>query len=227
MEPTRHNWSCEETEAQLTEYLDGTLAASTRAQVEAHVASCARCASMIANVGALVRSLAQLEPVAEPPNLAAAILEATLGPRRGKSDWRAWFGWLRPLSQPRFAYGAVSVMVTVSVISQALGIQWRAPAVADLHPANVAHVANREAHQVYARGVKLVSDLRLVYEIQTRLQPASETRQTTETPAETPAEAIPSGHTGPQHLINLIDHNFPALHQASLKFHARQRRSFE
>src|SRR3981189_3556630 len=123
METTGHNWSCKEAEAQLTEYLDGTLAASTRAQVEAHVASCARCASMIANVGALVRSLAQLEPVAEPPNLASAILdapklgssllEATLGPRRGKSDWRAWFGWLRPLSQPRFAYGAVSVMVTV------------------------------------------------------------------------------------------------------------------
>ena len=67
MEPTRHNWSCEETEAQLTEYLDVTLAASTRAQVEAHVASCAGCASMIANVGELLRRLARLEPVAEPP----------------------------------------------------------------------------------------------------------------------------------------------------------------
>jgi anti-sigma factor RsiW len=41
MEPMRHNWSCEETEAQLTEYLDGTLAALTRAQVEAHVARAA------------------------------------------------------------------------------------------------------------------------------------------------------------------------------------------
>jgi TetR/AcrR family transcriptional repressor of nem operon len=34
MEPSRHNWSCEKTEAQLVEYLDGTLAASTRAQAE-------------------------------------------------------------------------------------------------------------------------------------------------------------------------------------------------
>jgi anti-sigma factor RsiW len=225
MEPMRHNWSCEETEAQLTEYLDGTLAASTRAQVEAHVASCAGCASMIANVGGLLRRLARLEPVAEPPNLASAILAATLGPRRGKSDWKAWSGWLRPFSQPRFAYGAVSVMVTVVVLSQALGIHWRAPAIADLNPANLAHVANREAHQVYARGMKVVSDLRLVYEIQTRLQPANETEQTTEPPAAPPRETIPPDHDSPRRLMNRIDRNFPLPHQASLTTHTRLRRS--
>jgi anti-sigma factor RsiW len=225
MEPTRHGWSCEETESQLGEYLDGTLAASMRAQVEAHMASCARCASTVANVGGLVRSLARLKPVAEPPNLASAILEATLGPRRGKLDWKAWFGWLRPFSQPRLAYGAVSVMVTVAVISQALGIHWRAPAVADLNPANVAHMANRQAHQVYARGVKLVSDLRLVYEIQTRLQPANETEQTTNPPAEAPADTMPRDDGARQRLINHVDFNFPALRQASLKNHTRSRRS--
>src|SRR5260370_19515830 len=73
---------------------------------------------MIANVVNMVRSLAQLEPLADAPNLPSAILEATLGPRRVKSSWRAWFGWLRPFSQPRFAYGAVSVMVTIIVISR-------------------------------------------------------------------------------------------------------------
>jgi anti-sigma factor RsiW len=225
MERMRHNLNCEETEAHLGDYLDGTLAPSVRPQVEAHAASCLRCASMIANVGNLVRSLAQLEPVAEPPNLASAILEATLGPRLGKSSWRAWFGWLRPFSQPRFAYGAVSVMVTIIVISQALGIQWRAPAIADLNPANVANAANRQAHQVYARGVKLVSDLRLVYEIQTRLQPANETEQTTEPPAEPPKESMPPRQNGPQRFMNRIDPNFPTLNQASLAIYSQSGRS--
>jgi hypothetical protein len=225
MEPMRHNWSCEDTEAQLGDYLDGTLAPSVRAQVETHAESCARCASMIANLGDLVHRLGQLEPLAEPPNLASAILEATLGPRRAKSNWMAWFGWLRPFSQPRFAYGAVSVTVTVIVISQALGIQWRAPAVADLNPANVAHAANRQAHQVYARGMKFVSDLRLVYEIQTRLHPANETEQTTEPPAEAPGESISPGQNAPHRLINRIDHNFPALFQASLTIYPQSRRS--
>jgi hypothetical protein len=224
MESTRHNWSCEETEAQLGDYLDGALAAAMRSQVEVHVASCPRCASMIASVGGLVRSLAQLKPVAESPNLAPAILEATLGPRRGKSDWRAWFRWLRPISQPRLAYGAVSVMVTVIVISQALGIQWRAPAVADLNPANVAHVANRQAHQVYARSVKLINDLRLVYEIQTRLNPANETEQTAEPPNETPMETTPPGRSAPQRMINRIEHNFPSLQQVSQQIHPQSGR---
>ncbi len=225
MEPMHHNLSCEEIDAQLSNYLDGTLPPSVREQVDAHAASCARCTSMIANVGNLVRTLAQLEPLAEPPNLPSAILEATLGPRRVKSSWRAWFGWLRPFSQPRFAYGAVSVMVTIIVISQALGIQWRAPAIADLNPANVVHAANRQAHQVYARGMKLVSDLRLVYEIQTRLHPANETEQTTEPPAEAPGDAIPPRQNVPQRFMNRIDHNFPALNQASLKIHSQSGRS--
>ena len=225
MEPIRHNLSCEEIEAQLSDYLDGTLAPSVRAEIEDHAASCARCAEIIANVGNLVRSLAQLEPLAEPPNLASAILGATLGPQRVKLSWRAWFGWLRPFSQPRFAYGAVSVMVTVIVISQALGIQWRAPAIADLNPANVAHAANRQVHQAYARGVKLVSDLRLVYEIQTRLHPATETEQTAEPPAETPGETIPPGQNAPRRMINRIDPNFPALNQASLKIYPQSGRS--
>ena len=224
MESTRHNWSCEETEAQLVEYLDGTLAAPAHAQVEAHVAGCARCASMILNVSGLVRSLVQLKPVAEPPNLIPAILEATTGPRRGISDWRLWLRWVRPFSQPRFAYGAVSVMATLMVVSQGLGIRWRAPAVADLNPANLAHVANRQAHQVYARGVKLVSDLRLVYEIQTRLQPANETEQTTEPPAEVPGQTVSPDSLPPYRLMNRLDQDFPALHHASLRIYTRSKR---
>jgi len=227
MEPMRHNWSCEETEAQLTEYLDGTLAASTRAQVEAHVASCAGCASMIANVGGLLRRLARLEPVAEPPNLASAILAATLGPRRGKSDWKAWSGWLRPFFAAALClwgslcdgHGSRAFPGTRDTLARSgdCGSESRKP-----RPRG-----KPRSSSGLRRGMKVVSDLRLVYEIQTRPQPANETEQTTESPAETPVEAIPSGHTAPQRLINPIDHNFPALHQASLKFHPRQRRSFE
>ena len=116
-------------------------------------------------------------------------------------------------------------MVTAIVISQALGIQWRAPAVSDLSPTNVAHVANREAHQVYARGVKLVSDLRLVYEIQTRLQPANETEPQTEPPAEPHGGEISPGPSAPQRLINHIDHSLPVLRQVSLKIQPRLGRS--
>jgi hypothetical protein len=225
MEPKPHNWSCEETETRLSDYLDGTIRPPTRAELDAHAEICASCAALISKVSTLVSSLEKLGPLVEPPSLTSAILDATLGPRRKKTYWKAWFGWLRPFSQPRFAYGAVSVMVTTIVISQALGVRWRAPVAADLNPTNVAHVANRQVHQVYARGLKLVSDLRLVYEIQTRLQPASDAEPTAEPPAEKPGGAISPGSSAPQRLINHVDRSHPALRQVSLRILARSGRS--
>src|SRR6266852_1888001 len=81
---------------------------------------------------------------------------------------------LQPMWQPRFAYGAVSVLVTAAVLFQALGFQWRKPTLADLNPVNMYRAADRRAHIIYARGTKFVTDLRVVYEIQSRLRPEVE-----------------------------------------------------
>jgi hypothetical protein len=220
MEPVRHKWSCEETDAQLCDYLDGTLASEARAKLESHAASCARCASMVASVSELVRNLHRLEPLKESPHLSSKILEATIGPGRFKAGWRMWLGWLRPISQPRFSYGAVSVLVTVIVVSQALGIQWRKPVLADLNPVNLVHTANRRAHQAYARSVKFIDDLRLVYEIQTRLHPENEPQQTEEPANATPGQTMAPGQKPPQQLMNGTRHRFPALNEASYAVHA-------
>ena len=77
--------------------------------------------------------------------------------------------------QPRFAYGALTVLVTLGVVSQALGIQWRTPTLADLNPVHLYRTADRKAHLVYATGSKFVGDLRVVYEIQSRLPPEPDT----------------------------------------------------
>jgi hypothetical protein len=45
---------------------------------------------------------------------------------------------------------------------------------ADFNPADLFRAANRQVHLTYARSVKFVNDLRVVYEIQSRLQPAPE-----------------------------------------------------
>jgi hypothetical protein len=42
----------------------------------------------------------------------------------------------------------------------------------------VLRTANRQAHLTFAKSAKFVNDLRVVYEIQTRLQPESEPSQT-------------------------------------------------
>ncbi|MGH9592156.1 MAG: anti-sigma factor family protein [Bryobacteraceae bacterium] len=167
-------WRCEDIEARVSEYLDGALGAEDGAAFATHLASCPDCAALAAGVRSLVGTLHSLEPLPVPPYLVSAILEKTLGPGREKQGWRAWFGWSRMLWQPRFAYGALTIFVTAIVLSQALGIEWRRPTIADLNPVNIYHSADRQAHLVYARGAKFVTDLRVVYEIQSRLQPAAD-----------------------------------------------------
>ena len=60
------------------------------------------------------------------------------------------------------------------VFASFTGFNWKKPRIADLSPASVYRGADRQAHLVYARGSKFVSDLRVVYEIQSRLQRAEE-----------------------------------------------------
>jgi anti-sigma factor RsiW len=165
------SWTCEQVEAKLSEYVDGLLTQVDRAELEAHARVCAQCAPAVSSVADLVRSLHDLEPLQEPPLLVAHILDRTLGPRRAKWSWRGVVGRFEWLRQPRLAYGVACVAMSLAVVLPALGFSWRAPKLRDLNPVNMYRAANRETHLLYARGSKFVSDLRVVYEIQTRLRP--------------------------------------------------------
>ncbi len=188
MELKRPNWNCGMTEDRLSDYLDGLLNAEERAAFESHRDACEACASLAARVGGTVEKLHTLPAVVEPPQLVYAILDATVGPRKAKEGWRTWFRWLRPVWQPQFAYGALTILVTFGVVSHALGVQWEKPTLADLSPAAIARNVNRHAHLAYARSSKFVSDLRIVYEIQTRLRLESE-------PQPQPVQAPAPGQT--------------------------------
>jgi anti-sigma factor RsiW len=168
------NWNCEQIETRLSDFLEGALTPEEAALFVAHSDSCAQCQKLVAGVRGLIGAMHALEPVAAPVNLVPAILESTLGPRPSAEGWRAWFGWTRVIFQPRFAYGALTVLITLGVVSQALGIQWRTPTLADLNPVNLYRSADRQAHLAYAKGSKFVGDLRVVYEIKSRLEPSTE-----------------------------------------------------
>jgi hypothetical protein len=51
----------------------------------------------------------------------------------------------------------------------ATGFNWRKPKLADLAPATIYRRADSNIHVFYGRSVKFVSDLRVVYEIQSRM----------------------------------------------------------
>jgi anti-sigma factor RsiW len=174
------NWTCEQTELRLSDYLDGLLNQAEQGAFDAHVNACERCAPVVSSVSHLLTNLHGMEELETPPRLVYSILDKTLGPRDSVSGWRAALGWVRAIASPRFAYSAVSVTATLMVLLTASGFSWRKPKIADLSPVNVYRNADRQAHLVYARGSKFVSDLRVVYEIQSRLHQDSEIPTTPE-----------------------------------------------
>jgi len=160
------SWTCEQIEDRLSDYLDGLLGEADRGEFEAHTAGCARCSALRREVSAAVAEVRALPPAEPSPGLFASILDRTLGPRPARRP--SWTAWLRPMMQPRLAFGVASLLVTFAVVFQAAG---RPASLASLNPARVYRAADRRSHLGYARVVKFVNDLRLVYEIQSRLQP--------------------------------------------------------
>lgn len=167
---TSMNWTCEPTEARLSDYLDGRLAAEERVAFEEHVRACPQCAPLFAEVSRLVGELHAMPQVQEAPRLVYAILEKTLGPRETLSGWRAFVRRLRNLKPQAVVYGIASVAATFLVIASAFGFSLRKPKLADLNPVSIYHNADRQAHYAYARGVKFVSDLRVVNEVQAQIR---------------------------------------------------------
>ena len=165
-----NNWTCDLVESRLSDYLDGLLQVPERAAFDAHVAGCASCGPLLASVSGLVGELHRMEELEAPPRLMFEILDKTLGPRRSVSGWQAFLASLRGLASPKFAYGTASVMATMFIVLSASGFSFRKPKLADLRPANVYRSANRQVHLAYAHSEKYVGDLRVVYEIQSRLR---------------------------------------------------------
>jgi anti-sigma factor RsiW len=186
-------WTCELTEARLSDYLDGLLSPDERHAFDLHVNACVHCVPLVSSVSHLLNDLHSIEQIEPPAQLVYSILNQTLGPRETKKGWRVAFGWLNAVTSARFAYSAVSVVATLAILLAASGFSFRKPKLADLSPVNVYRVADRQAHLVYARSTKFVSDLRVVYEIQSRL---SKDNELPTTPESTVPQSSPGKNPG-------------------------------
>ena len=186
-------WTCENIEARLSDYLDGLLSPDERREFDIHANSCENCAQMVASLSQMLSGLHSMEQIEPPPQLVYSILNATLGPREAKIGWRGALGWLSGLASPRFAYSAISVAATLLILLTASGFSWRKPKLADLAPSNVYRNIDGQAHRAYAHTTKFVSDLRVVYEIQSRLNKDNELPTT---PESTVPQSAPGKNPG-------------------------------
>ncbi len=163
-------WNCTLTEERLSDYLEGRLSAEESATLIAHREHCERCAETVDQVHELLADMHALEPLQEPAHLQARILDATLGPRVKKATWRRWFRWTPMIWRPRFAIGLATVAVCATIVIQAGGVLPTKMHKADVNPADIVRSINRQAHLTYAQGARFVNNLRVVYEIESRLE---------------------------------------------------------
>jgi len=178
-------------EERLADYLEGQLEAAERAQIEAHLAECSACHALAAQVRWISGRLPHLPPEVVPSGLVYRILEATSG-TAGQKRVVTWKTLLAGMFSPRFALGVGTVAATIFILFQALGINPGKINAADLNPVNIYRAADAQVHLTYARGVRFVNDLRVVYEIRSRLEEASAT------PTPTPGQETPKNPQTPQ-----------------------------
>ncbi len=199
------DWNCVLTEERLSDHLDGLLSPTEGAAFSAHVRSCEQCGKLVAQVGGLVNRMQSLEALEAPPELASKILDAILGPRTQKEARNRWFAWVPALWKPRFVMGLATVTATLLIIVYTTGLSPAKLKRVDINPANMLRAANRQVHLSYARSAKFVNDLRVVYEIQSRLQPEAEP-QPSVTPAPAPQQNQQPPSTNPQEKSQTAPH---------------------
>jgi hypothetical protein len=170
---------CVEVEALLAEALDGTLHGSMLAAFELHQQSCAACQTMVEEAGAGMHWLKGLDEAEPPRNLVHNILAQTIGALpsehlvpapRGEGWYEKLKGRLAPVFgpvvTPRFAMSFGMAFFSITLL---LGI-------AGFHMSDLRHLdlsskgITKTYYATQARCVRYYENIRLVYEIESRVR---------------------------------------------------------
>ena len=121
--------TCEETQKNLTTYLDGQLTLPARAAADAHLESCPVCRGHLAQTRLLMRGLARLERPSLPTDLTARINDALLIERAARATQpplpfhERIVRWLQPRVMP-YTVGALASLLLFIAVSSALRPQF-------------------------------------------------------------------------------------------------------
>jgi len=145
---------CPQIEERLSEYMERALPAPEMAQVAEHLHECGNCAALLEELRSLLLRFKSF-PVYEPDvALIERILLRTTGrPRTRTFRERLDQVLLRPLLTPRFAMGAI--LMLLFVIFAASQLLPRAPAIASaMTPRELFRQMDRGVQTLYSRGLK-------------------------------------------------------------------------
>lgn len=212
--------NCADLEILLCDYVDGTLAADLKVDLERHLEHCAACAEMARDVQAAVGFMDRAAEVEPPPELLTRILFELPSAHHARAQKPGGIrkllrGWLQPVLQPRFAMGFAMTILSFSLLARFAGISPGKLTADDLKPARIWRRIDEGVYRGYQRVVKFYENLRLVYEVQTQLREWTQKEQelkgragSAEDQQATPSERTPEttrpaprdrgGTTGPE-----------------------------
>ena len=176
--------NCAEFESTLADYVDGTLDASGRASLERHASLCAGCREFLEEVTgaeAFLRRAADIEP---PATLITRIAyQAPLGRTREPYERQGFLSrlaskWLQPVLQPRLVMGMAMTVLSFAMLERCTGVKVQNIQAADLSPVRVWGGVEDRAVRLKDRVVKSYENLRVVYEIETRLKDLEQQQET-------------------------------------------------
>ena len=161
--------NCAELEVLICDYMDDTLPAARKADVERHLEACPACAEMARDSAAAVAFMERAADVEPPPELITRILFDAPWTRKAPAKGRGWLSKLvGPIVQPRFAMGMAMTILSFSILSRFVPIQQLKAT--DLRPSEVWASLDDRAHRAWARSMKYYENLKVVYQIQTLLR---------------------------------------------------------
>lgn len=177
---------CLEVENILGLYVEGGLAESQSAMVRAHLSTCEACALLVLEMEftiSLCKEFPELEP---PPRLIEKVLQETVGLHQSLS-WREYLRELfRPVyASPRFATGACLAAISFSIVMNALGVNLGEVRWSQITPRNVVDGLNRTVNVAYDNSMRRLNDLKILYQLQSKIEELRTDEAEPEKPSET------------------------------------------
>ena len=170
---------CAEHEALLADAIDGALHGSTLAAFEAHQQSCPACRTKVEEATAGMHWLKGLDEVEPPRNLVHNILAQTIGALPAETKVvvppaEGWLGRLKqrlapvfsPVATPRFAMSFGMAFFSITMLLSIAGFH-----VSDLRRLDLSSKGITKAYySTEARAIRYYENIRLVYEIESRVR---------------------------------------------------------
>lgn len=175
--------TCVEFDTLLSDALDGVLSGATQRNFDLHREQCATCGPLFRETAAGMNWLEALEEVEPPASLVHNILAATtMQPGTAAAQRKSWkdslagrFGDLAApfralVRQPRLAMTAAMALFSVALSLNIAGIHLGNLKNVDLRPSAIKEQATMKYYETSSRVVKYYENIRLVYEVESKLQ---------------------------------------------------------